>query len=212
MHIKKINKKILALTIATSFTLLGCEKASNTQTNNTSVEPLQIMYAAGQSDIDQVANNLQVNYRVISNVPSNKCDAKVENGTCYEAELSFTAPSSINAKDWLIHFSHIAPIQSFESEEFAVEHLNGDLHRITLKEGFTGFKVDETKKILIRAQFWMLSESDAMPNYIVSAQGFQSRVIDSTRPTIDSETGLEILHHITPLTSISTRNKKDIYL
>jgi hexosaminidase len=199
MQIKKMNQKVLALTIAASFTLLGCEQPSNQQQTSTSIEQSKLISSAGQADIDKIAKSMDVNYRVITNVLSDKCDANIEKGTCFEAELSFTAKEAITAKDWLIHFSHIAPIQSFESEEFSVEHLNGDLHQITLKEDFSGFKAGETKRLTIRAQFWMLAESDAMPNYIVSAQGSQPRVIDSTRPIIDSETGLEVLTHITPL-------------
>ncbi|MBU2894281.1 carbohydate-binding domain-containing protein [Colwellia sp. D2M02] len=197
MHIKKMNKKILALTIAASFTLLGCEQPINSQQADIpAAEQLKILHSATQIDVDNIAENLQVKYRLNTNIPSEHCDSAIENGTCYEAELSFNASTIINAKDWFIYFSHIAPIQSFESDEFSIEHINGDLHRISLQNGFSGFKAGEIKTVSFRAQFWMLAESDAMPNYIVSAQNLKPRVIESTIPVIDPETGLETLIHI----------------
>jgi len=195
----KMNKKILALTIAATFTLIGCEQANKQQVDKSSVEQLQPIHTATQADVDNIANNLQVNYQLITNVPTDKCDSEIADGTCFEVKLSLTAKQAINAKDWTIYFSQMVPVQSYESDDFSVKHLNGDLHQISLIDGFSGFNAGETKTLLFRAMFWMVAESDAMPNYIVSAPGVQPRVIESTRPIIDSETGLEVLTHVAPL-------------
>ncbi|MCW8833289.1 MAG: carbohydate-binding domain-containing protein [Colwellia sp.] len=85
-------------------------------------------------------------------------------------------------------------------DELLVEHLNGDLHRIVLKDNFSGFKAGETKRVVFRANFWMLSETDALPNYLVSAPDLKARVIESTQSQIDSGTGLEILPFVEPFT------------
>lgn len=208
MHMKKMNKKILALTIAASLSLVGCDKSPQPAIDTGERINLQAIYSVTQGDIDSIAKNLDVNYRVVTNIPSDKCDSETADGACFEVELSFTAKKAIAAKDWTIHFSQIAPIQSFESEDFTVKHLNGDLHLISLQEGFSGFSQGETKTLNFRAMFWSLAESDVMPNYIVSAPRLDARVIESTVPYIDKDTGLEILPHVETFTDTATQFKR----
>ncbi|WP_232769042.1 family 20 glycosylhydrolase [Colwellia sp. Bg11-28] len=208
MQISKMNKIKWAFTIAASLSLLGCEKYPEPAVDTGEKINLQAIYSVTQSDIDNIAQNLEVNYRVVTNIPTDKCDSKIADGACFEVELSFTAKKAIAAKDWTIHFSQISPIQSFESEDFTVKHLNGDLHVIALQDKFSGFSAAETKKITFRAMFWSLSETDALPNYIVSAPGLDARVIESTVPYIDKDTGLEILPYVEPFTDEKTQFKR----
>ncbi len=208
MRIYKMNKNILALTIAASLSLVGCGKPAQSIIETDEQISLQAIYSVTQQDINDIAKNLDVNYRVVTNIPTDKCDSKIVEGVCFEVELSLTAKKAIAAKDWTIHFSHIAPIQSFESNDFSVKHLNGDLHLISLQENFSGFASGETKTLLFRAQFWALAESDIMPNFIVSAPGLEARVIESTKPYIDQETGLEVLPHVESFTDVATQFKR----
>ena len=208
MHISKMNKIKWAFTIAASLSLLGCKKFPEPAVDTGEKINLQAIYSVTQHDIDKIAQNLDVNYRVVTNIPTDKCDSKIADGACFEVELSFTAKKAIAAKDWTIHFSQISPIQSFESEDFTVKHLNGDLHVIGLQDNFSGFSAAETKKLTFRAMFWSLSETDALPNYIVSAPGLDARVIESTVPYIDKETGLEILPYVEPFTDEKTQFKR----
>ena len=200
MIMNKTSINILALILTSTLALVGCEQSPEVETNKDNQTELQALYAVTQADIDTIANSLVVKYRVITNVPSDKCDSKIADGACFESEISFTSEQAITAKDWTIHFSQIAPIQSFESEEFSVKHLNGDLHQITLKDSFAGFAANETKSITVRGMFWSLAESDVMPNYIVSAPGLSAQVIKSTVPFIDKDTGLEQLPHVESFT------------
>jgi len=208
MYINNMNKKFLALTIAASITLLGCNKFPEPAVDTGEKINLQAIYSVVQHDIDAIAKNLHVNYRVVTNIPSDKCDSTIANGACFEVELTFTAKQEIAAKDWTIHFSQVAPIQSFESDDFSVKHLNGDLHLISLKDTFSGFSAGEQKTLNFRAMFWSLSESDVMPNYIVSAPGLEAKVIESTKPFIDKDTGLEVLPHVQAFTNENTQFKR----
>lgn len=208
MHISKMNKIKWAFTIAASLSLLGCEKYPEPAVDTGEKINLQAIYSVTQNDINKIAKNLDVNYRVVTNIPTDKCDSKIADGACFEVELSFTAKKAIAAKDWTIHFSQISPIQSFESEDFTVKHLNGDLHVISLQDNYSGFSAAETKKLTFRAMFWSLSETDALPNYIVSAPGLDARVIESTVPYIDKDTGLEILPYVEPFTDEKTQFKR----
>lgn len=208
MHISKMNKIKWAFTIAASLSLLGCEKYPEPAVDTGEKINLQAIYSVTQNDINKIAKSLEVNYRVVTNIPTDKCDSKIADGACFEVELSFTAKKAIAAKDWTIHFSQISPIQSFESEDFTVKHLNGDLHVISLQDNYSGFSAAETKKLTFRAMFWSLSETDALPNYIVSAPGLDARVIESTVPYIDKDTGLEILPYVEPFTDEKTQFKR----
>jgi len=205
-----MNKKLLALLITASTTLIACGPTQQSNTNKPSVQASVGMSLgkAAQTDIDDIAATLDVKYKVLTNIPTDKCDKSIADGKCFEVELSFTASQLINSKGWDIHFSQIVPIQSFESDEFKVEHINGDLHKISLKENFKGFTPGETKTLVFRAMFWSLSETDALPNYIISANNIQPRVIESTKPYIDTETGLEVLPYVVPFTNYKQQFKR----
>jgi hexosaminidase len=213
--IKNMNKRILSTILSStvisfSFGLLlsGCGQ-ENKPTDNSKTEVVSVkLHSANQTDIDNIAANLDVNYRLVTNVPSDKCDAKVADGACFEIELSFTAKEAISAKDWTIHFSQISPVQSSQGEEFKVKHLNGDLHQISPLANYSGFKKGETKNVIFRAHFWMLSETDALPNYLITANDLQTRVIASTKTVIDKESGLEILPFVVPFTDEVTQFKR----
>jgi hexosaminidase len=207
-----MNKKLLALLITASTTLIACGPTQQSNTNKPSVKasvgiPLG---KATQTDIDDIAATLDVKYKVLTNIPSDKCDKSKADGLCFEAELSFTASQAIRSHEWIVHFSQIAPIQSFESDEFSVEHVNGDLHKISLKDNFKGFAAGETKTLMFRAMYWSLSETDAMPNYIVSANNLKPRVIVSTKPFIDSDTGLEVLPYVVPFSDYEKQFKRSV--
>ncbi|WP_026301228.1 family 20 glycosylhydrolase [Colwellia piezophila] len=205
-----MNKKMLALTIIASLSLLGCDKAPKPAVDTGERINLQAIYSVTQNDIDKIAQQLDVNYRVVTNIPTDKCDSKIADGACFEVELTFTAKQAIAAKDWTIHFSQIAPIQSFESDDFSVKHLNGDLHQISLQDNFSGFSAGEQKTLLFRAMFWSLAESDPMPNYIVSSPGLNARVIESTKPIIDKDTGLELLPFVAEFTDPIKQFKRTV--
>jgi hexosaminidase len=211
-----MNNKLLSTVILVVITLLSvsaCDKGKEmsfknddlhkrNKSKNIASEPIT------QKILDRIANTLQVNYRVVTNVPSDKCDAKVADAACFEVELSFTAKEAITVKDWSIYFSHISPVQSSESEEFKVKHLNGDLHQISLSDKFSGFEAGESKSVIFRANFWMLSETDALPNYLITASGLQAKVIVSTQAVIDEHSGLEILPFVETFTDETSQFKR----
>ena len=206
-----MNKKLLVLLLSTTAIFVGCEQSGQSTTSSTSMQqsiPVSKGTTANQQDIDNIASSLEVKYQVLTNIPTDQCDKEKADGLCYEAQITFTASEAIPANGWNIHFSHIAPIQSFDSDEFTVKHINGDLHEISLKPAYKGFEKGESKTLMFRAMFWMLAESDAMPNYIVSANGTEARVVASTVPMIDAETGLEILPFVVALSDYEKQFKR----
>ncbi len=188
------------LSLSLSMLISSCSQESSTKDNITIAPDAIELNSAKQLDIDNIAESLIVKYNVLTNVPTDKCDENVAGGKCFEVELSFTAKKAIIVNDWSIYFSQITPVQSSIGEELRVSHLNGDLHQISLKKSFSGFKAGETKSVIFRANYWMLSETDALPNYIVTAADLQAKVITSTQVRIDKESGLEILPFVEPYT------------
>jgi len=187
--------------------ITGCEKTTQDVIEVKSNLHISLSEAT-QTDIDNISKNLNINYRLVTNVPTDKCNTNEADGACFEVELSFTAKEDIIAKGWTIFFSNISPVQSSVGEEFEVKHINGDLHQISLTEKFSGFKAGEVKKVSFRANFWMLSETDALPNYLVTADNLQAKVISSTKTAIDKDTGLEFLPFVEPFTDEITQFKR----
>jgi len=192
---KKVFLKLTLLILIVT----GCDNSPQ-NLNKEEAEPFLSLNLAKQSDINNIASSLDVKYRLITNIPTKKCDQAISDGACFTVELSFTTKQAITATNWEIYFSQISPVQSFESDELSVKHINGDLHQISLKDNFKGFKAGETKKLVFRANFWMLSETDALPNYIVTSESLQAQVIESTKTRLDSDSGLELLPFVEPLT------------
>jgi len=202
-----MKKSMLALVIATVGVVSACSDNSSKETEATSV--VQVALAnAGQAEIDAIAAQLDIKYELISNRQKEKCDEENTGGLCFEAKLTLTAKEDINVKGWQIYYSQIAPLHNYDSEDLLVEHLNGDMHRISLKDNFTGLKANESKEIVYRAGYWSMAESDVMPNFIVTADQLSPKVIASTKASIDTDTGLEVLPFVTPYTDHENHFKR----
>lgn len=205
-----MKKKIFFLVCTVGLLLSGCEQAPEIPKQmKTLSEQTVLLSLINQQQLDNIAEHLTVKYHLITNVPSEKCDSTKADGKCFTVELSFTANEAITAKGWEIYFSQISPVQSSQSSDFNIVHTNGDLHRISLKESFSGFIAGETKKLLFRSDFWMVSETDALPNYIISANQLKPRVITSTVPKVDAETALEYLPFVVAFTNEAQQFKKN---
>ena len=210
-----MNKKLLIVLMMAFLSACGQSEqpsAANTADTESKVKVKALLTSlnpATQADIDDIALSLDIKYALLTNRARKHCDPEQAEGSCFEVALKFTATAEITVNNWVIYFSQITPVQSFESENFTIEHLNGDLHRISLKQAFTGFKAGETKTLLFRANFWMLAQSDALPNYLVTADNLQARTIVSTQTKVDPDTGLELLPFVVPFTDSQKQFKKN---
>lgn len=208
-----MNKNLSILVACSTLMLAACQQGNSSQhgenlTLDAATKMSKRQQVTAQGELDSIARALQVTYQHLTNVVGEHCDKTQGEGACFKAKLSFTSPQAIRTADWQIYFSQISPIQSFESDDLVVEHLNGDLHRITLAKGSTGFKAGETKSLIFNAIFWSVSEFDAIPNYIINREGLTPRVIASTQAIVDPETGLETLPFVAPYTNKDTQFKR----
>lgn len=192
-----------------TITILGCMVLLSACQNNTD-KPV-IPKKTSQLQLNELANTLQVKYNFLSNIEEDCPDLEDKKITaCYGAEIWLTSPvnSPINAFE--LNFSQVYPVYASRSADFTVEHLNGDVHQISPKISFSGFKANETKKIKLWVKSTLLTESELMPNYWLKVNGLQPVVIASTKTIFDQSTGLEKQPWVIPFTNISKQIKSSV--
>lgn len=163
-----------------------------------------------QEVLNQVADTLQVKYRLISNQPQN-CPGEPE--FCYHARLELTSPVDVKADGWNIMFGQVYPSLAVKSDVFKLTHINGDLNRLEPAENFAGFVAGEPQTIDLWVASSLLNEGELFPNYVLSAQGLEPRVIKSTQIYLDAETQLEVKPYaqVSGAPAIMTSHKDDDY-
>ncbi|CCQ11171.1 Beta-hexosaminidase [Pseudoalteromonas luteoviolacea B = ATCC 29581] len=146
---------------------------------------------ANSNTIDKLALQLKVEYELIDAAPD-KCP--LPHKTCYFSKLHLSFPEDLRDNQWRIYFSQLMPIYKVESPDFDIEHVNGDLHRISPKPGFLGFKAGQALEIPFYTQGSQITRSEFMPNYLVAAANSTdtAQVIKSTQTQKDLDTGFEI--------------------
>lgn len=154
------------------------------------------------------AKQLDVKYTLLTNVPDESCHPERMDGNCFQVELTFTSPIDFMQTNWSIYYSQINPVQSDASDLFDIEHINGDLHRITPTKNFKGFIAGKSYSMVYRVDFWSLSETDVLPNYIFVIDGQEAEIIASTQTRIDPETGLEVAPFVQEYTSYEKHFKR----
>lgn len=185
-------RKIAFLLIALQLVVLGaCERNDSTVANGAGAQ-------IAQSDIDSLAKELQVRFRLLSSKQEGGCNEELKGKACFTTEIIFNSNKKISQQGWEIYFSNIFSINKAESLDFSVEHINGDLYRLTPTGQFKGFAPGKDYRVALHNEEISVFQAKYMPNYYVVADGLQPRIIESTRFGIDSETGFEIRPHILP--------------
>jgi hexosaminidase len=200
-----------AILAVCALALVGCntDQASIfTAASKTSPAAQSSAHINSQEQLSALADNLQVHYRVIDNHASQHCDQTIAGGACFEAQLSLTLPTALTANNWAMYFSHMSPIQSSDDSVFSIEHINGDLHRLSPSKDYRGFKAHDTLSITLRAAYWHLSKSDVMPNYYLTSGDLVAQIVASTQALIDQSTGLEQLPHAGDFTQFEQQLKR----
>lgn len=144
-----------------------------------------------QAFVDQLAQGLQVQYQVNNNKEVDKCS---EEGLseCFTSSLSFQFAQHTPHDGWAIYFSHLNPIQPFDTQDAQIEHINGDLHRLTFKRDFSA---QESITLDIVGRYWAASRSDIVPNMYIQADAQEPRIVESTRAIEDPNTGVNYAAH-----------------
>ncbi|MDO6445484.1 family 20 glycosylhydrolase [Colwellia sp. 1_MG-2023] len=198
-----IKRSILAkcgLSVALA-TLVACGQANKNVVE--SDKSLNEITAINQAQLDQMAASLEVKYQVLSNIETD-CPDKEGKAVkhCFSAYIHFTSPVDLNVNQWTIQYSQVYPIYAGKSDAFTIALHNGDIHQIKPTSAFTGFKAGEKQSLKIWMAATVLTHSQLMPNYWLSAPQLTPAVIDSTRTKIDPDTQLELTPWIVPYDNI----------
>ncbi|WP_229814729.1 carbohydate-binding domain-containing protein, partial [Shewanella hanedai] len=87
-----------------------------------------------QHQVTDFAQQLQVSYELVNSLPQH---CPQDQDKCYYSRIRLTTPQTLNLQDWSIYFSQLTPVILNESSLFDIQHINGDLHRITPTDKFT---------------------------------------------------------------------------
>jgi hexosaminidase len=190
--------------LSSSILLLACQdKTEQTPVPQSDVTPVAI----SQPALNTLAKTLDVKYSFVSNIETDcpKLDGK-QLEDCYTAEVLLTNNSDTQAyitdQSWQLNFSQVYPAYASESDDFNLVHINGDLHQITPKRSFKGFKAGETRKVKLWVNEVVLTESELMPNYWLSADNLAPALVLSTKTKIDQDTGLELQPYVVPFNTV----------
>jgi hexosaminidase len=135
-----------------------------------------------QKALDSTASALYVTTSLVENkISDSKADCPW--GFCYKAEITIKNNSkhAVNA-DWAMYFSSIHRILDTRGDAFKITHIDGDLHKISATDKFTGLKAGEAVTLEYDAEYWQIVDTDFMPNYYITAPGAEARVIENTAP------------------------------
>ena len=170
----------------------GCDSSNEKSEYSQTYSP-----PISQPQLNDLAKNLTVKYHFLSNIET---DCPNFNGEkvlhCYGAEINFTVSEDMLVTDWQLYFSQVYPAYASRSAELSLEHITGDIHQIIPTINFSGFLAGETKTLKLWVKSSLISESELMPNYWLTAEHLTPAVIESTRTTIDPDTGLEIQPYV----------------
>ncbi|MBO9707655.1 MAG: carbohydate-binding domain-containing protein [Caulobacter sp.] len=157
----------------------------------------QALAQPSQGELDAFARTLDVGYRVLDNRPG--AAVCKPDPSCMLAQITLTAPQT-PPTGWSLYFSSVDKIIQAGGDDFVLAHINGDLYRLTPTAGFGGFAAGRPIVVPLRLEGHQLSELYPMPNYYVAADGLAARTVESTRPRVDPETGMESLPFVQAFT------------
>ncbi|WP_114786616.1 beta-N-acetylhexosaminidase [Vibrio tetraodonis] len=175
-----VKKGLLATSIIA--TLVGCSTLQSSQ----------------QSVVNSLAENLDIDYQVLTNHGANQGLACQELGaewaSCNQVTMTMVNQGqAVDAKDWSIYFHSIRLILDVDNDQFKVSHVTGDLHKLEPTDKFDGFAAGEKVVLPLIGEYWQLFETDFMPRAFVTSPHAEPRVIASldTEDTASYVSGLE---------------------
>jgi hexosaminidase len=143
-----------------------------------------------QTMVNSIGADLKVKVTIVDNAPTKvdstgktvaDCPSTAPYGLCFSGKLVLTNSGTTDwAGGFTIYYSSIRKVLSADTNQFTITHVNGDLHKIETTAAFTGWKAGDTKEIPFKAEYWLISETDVMPRFYVTAEGADPALIKST--------------------------------
>ena len=147
--------------------------------------PLGGACAAHVIDMSRLAQGLEFRYEVLNNPAvgigqalQDECKRSGAGwATCSTVRLRLENHSPVeipaDSRDWAIYFHSLRRILAVTNTDgYTIEHLNGDLHRLTPTDRFAGLDAGAEAEIDLLAEYWWLHRTDFLPRaYIVGGDG-----------------------------------------
>ncbi|MEQ3696512.1 MAG: family 20 glycosylhydrolase [Pseudomonadales bacterium] len=136
-----------------------------------------------QTQADQMANSLQMQYELISNqAPNNDSSVCVELGaewaTCNQFDILLTAnDNGVISTDWTIYFHSVRRLLDIQSDQVEIIHHTGDFYEMRPTTSFAGIDPGETLRIPIVGEFFEVGKSDFLPGAFVVVGDSEPRQI-----------------------------------
>lgn len=161
-----LNKSVIAISVTAI--LAGCS----------------MMSSSNQTLVNSLADNLGIQYHVVTNHGANEglaCEALgAEWASCNKVNMTlFNQGEAIKSKDWAIYFHSIRLILDVENDQFKISRVTGDLHKLEPTEKFAGFAAGEEVVLPLIGEYWTLFDTDFMPGAFVVAPNAEPRLIAS---------------------------------
>ena len=141
--------------------------------------------AAYVIDTSRLAQGLEFRYEILNNPAvgigqalQDECKRSGAGwATCSTVRLRLENHSPVeipaNSRDWAIYFHSLRRIFAVTNTDgYEIDHLNGDLHRLTPTDRFAGLDAGAKADIDLLAEYWWLHGTDFLPRaYIVGGDG-----------------------------------------
>lgn len=127
-----------------------------------------------QSELDNFANRFQMRYALVSNF--------LDKPSQFSASITLDNQSTmaLGQGNWQLYFHSIRKLDNAVQQGLRIEHVQGDLHRITPTKAFTGVKPGQQVTLPVQGAPWIVSYTDFMPRAFVTAGTLTPAVIKNT--------------------------------
>lgn len=130
-----------------------------------SLSPLSARAQLSQSDIIQFANEATLVFQTKDNLSVGNAKHAAHIDITNHSDVALPAGES----DWQIYFHYIRLIDKTVSEGLTIEHVQGDLHRVSPTKLFKGLSAGQSLQLTFTGSVWMISYSDFMPGAFITA-------------------------------------------
>lgn len=129
-----------------------------------------------QSQLASFANGTELWFAVESNLLTN---AGTFSGSISIVNKSAEALPE-GESDWQIYLHMVRLIPRTEQDGLILQHIQGDLHRITPTQTFKGLATGQQLQLHFRSAPWIISYSDFMPRAFIVVPGLQPEIFANT--------------------------------
>ncbi len=127
-----------------------------------------------QSELDNFATEFQLQYALTSNFQDTPSQ--------FSATITLHNLSKLDLQqgNWQLYLHSVRKLDTMEQQGLKIEHVQGDLHRISPSKNFQGIKSGQQLVVPIKGSPWIVSYTDFMPRAFITAGTLKPAVLKNT--------------------------------